>query len=143
MCFNIKSLAKKEQLKKGVFKKGMVLVDKDANPDSVWEFDAEAVILHHATTIKPNYQAVVHCGVIRQAAKVVAMDKDLLRTGDKGLIHFRFMYKPEFVEEGQLIMFRDGKTKGRGVITAIRATKKDKDKEREEHKEKLKEEKKK
>ena len=40
-------------------------------------------------------------------------------------------------------MFRDGKTKGRGVITAIRATKKDKDKEREEHKEKLKEEKKK
>ena len=29
------------------------------------DFEAEVVILHHATTIKPNYQAVVHCGVIR------------------------------------------------------------------------------
>jgi GTPase len=43
----------------------MILVDKSSNPQSTYDFDAEVIILHHATTIKANYQAVIHCGVIR------------------------------------------------------------------------------
>ena len=77
------------------------------------------VILHHATTIKPNYQAVIHCGVIRQAAKVVEMNKDLLRTGDKGHIKFRFMYRPEYLKIGTTILFREGRTKGLGVVSSV------------------------
>lgn len=86
---------------------------------TAWEFDAEVVILHHATTIRPNYQPVIHCGVVRQAAKVVSMTKELLRTGDKGLIHFRFMFNPELIHPKMTILFREGRTKGLGVISQV------------------------
>ncbi len=65
VCFSISSKDKKNPLKRTDFRKGMILVDKDATPQPIFDFEAEVVILHHATTIKPNYQAVIHCGVIR------------------------------------------------------------------------------
>jgi GTPase len=65
VCFSIKAVDKKLILKRTAFRKGMILVDKNSNPQSVYDFEAEVIILHHATTIKPNYQAVIHCGVIR------------------------------------------------------------------------------
>ena len=77
------------------------------------------MILHHATTIKENYQAVIHCGVIRQAAKVQEMNKEILRTGDKGHIRFKFMYRPEYLKIGTTILFREGKTKGLGIVSSI------------------------
>ena len=55
VCFSIKSLIKKEQLKRNNFRKGMILIDKDSQPQPIFDFEAEVVILHHATTIKPNY----------------------------------------------------------------------------------------
>lgn len=97
----------------------MILLDKNVTPLSIYDFEAEVVILHHATTIKPNYQAVIHCGVIRQAAKVVDMNKDLLRTGDKGHIKFKFMYRPEYLKQGTTILFREGRTKGLGVVSSV------------------------
>ena len=51
----------------------MVLVDEKAHPKASWEFDADIAILTHSTTIQPRYQAVIHCEIIRQAARVVAM----------------------------------------------------------------------
>ena len=65
VCFAIKSMVKKETLKRTGFRKGMIMLDKSMTPKSIHDFEAEVVILHHATTIKPNYQAVIHCGVIR------------------------------------------------------------------------------
>lgn len=118
-CFNIKPVAKKEQIKRSIFRKGMILVGKDAEPESVWEFVAELTILHNPTTIKDNYQAVIHCGVIRQAAKIVSMSKPHLMMGDKEFVHFRFMYRPEFLKEGAVLMMREGKTKGLGTICSI------------------------
>jgi GTPase len=112
-------MQKKDQLKKNQFRKGMVLLDKALNPQSIWEFEAEVVILHHATTIQQHYQAVMHCGVIRQAAQVLEMNRDLLRTGDKGHIKFKFMYRPEYLKPGTTILFREGRTKGLGVVSGI------------------------
>jgi GTPase len=65
VCFAIKTLVKKETLKRNNFRKGMILIDKEAEPQPIYDFEAEVVILHHATSIRPNYQAVIHCGVIR------------------------------------------------------------------------------
>ena len=59
VCFAIKSLVKNEKLKRNDFRKGMILVDKESKPQPIFDFEAEVVILHHATTIKPNYQAVM------------------------------------------------------------------------------------
>lgn len=119
VSINIKCVAKKEVLKKNSYKKGMVLVDKNLCPETVWEFEAEVVILHHATTIRPNYQPIIHCGVVRQAANVVNMSNELLRSGDKGVIRFRFAYRPEIMHTGMHILFREGRTKGLGEVTAI------------------------
>jgi len=47
------------------------------------------------------------------------MNKDLLRTGDKGHIKFRFMYRPEYLKVGTTILFREGRTKGLGVVSSI------------------------
>jgi GTPase len=59
----------------------MVLVDERLKPRASWEFDADIAILTHSTTIQPRYQAVIHCEIIRQAARVVAMDRERLRWG--------------------------------------------------------------
>ena len=47
------------------------------------------------------------------------MDKEYMRLQDRGLIRFRFMYRPEFLKEGTTILFREGRTKGLGVITRV------------------------
>ena len=119
VSLNIKSINKKEVLKKNSYKKGMVLIDKDLCPETVREFEAEVVILHHATTIRPNYQPIIHCGVVRQAASVIEMSNELLRSGDKGLIKFRFAYHPEILHPGMQILFREGRTKGLGEVRKI------------------------
>jgi len=125
-CFNIKPQNKKEQITRSIFRKGMMLIGKDAEPESIWEFDAEVVILHNPTTIKPKYQAVIHSGVIRQAAKIVSINKDHLKMGDKGLVHFQFMYRPEYLKEGASLMMREGRTKGLGTVCSVVRTSKTK-----------------
>lgn len=97
----------------------MVLLDKNSVPSAIYEFEANVTIMQHGTTIKPNYEAVVHCGVIRQAAKVVSMEKLVMRLRERGIIKFCFKYRPEFIKEGQYILFREGLTKGFGVITRV------------------------
>jgi GTPase len=111
---------KKDDLKRDMLrKKGLVIVDKDLK-SSYWEFDLDAVILHNATTIQEKYQAIVHVGCVRQAARVVDIQgKECLRTKDKGLIRFRFMYKPEYIIPGSIVLFREGRTRGLGVITHV------------------------
>ena len=92
------------------------------------KFKAEIKILHHSTTIKDNYQPVLHCGLIRQTAKIKIIE-DLtfkntkgknLRTGSKAIVEFTFAYRSEFLEEGVTFFFRDGATKGFGKILEIK-----------------------
>ena len=94
----------------------MVLVHRDVKPAASWEFDAEIAILTHATTIQPRYQAVIHCEIIRQAARVVAMNKERLRSGDRARVRFRFIQHPEYITEGTRFVFREGRTKGIGMV---------------------------
>ncbi len=115
----LKSLEKNFELSTNNFKKGMVLLDPGTKLEPTMEFEVEAVIVHHSSTIKVGYQSVVHCHVIRQTCSIVEMDKEYLRSGDKGIIKFRFMKKPEFMHVGDTILFREGRTRGKGKITKI------------------------
>jgi len=115
-CFAIKLLDKKDSLDFTDIKKGHILT---TSPQSFRKFKAEVQILHHPTTIKVNYQPTIHCGTVRQCAKITDMDKPLIRTGDSALVSFEFMYKPEYIEVGQEIVFREGRTKGIGTIKEI------------------------
>ena len=114
-CFNIKSMSKDTILRNHI-KRGMILVK---NPKCVISFEAEIMILHHPTTIRVNYQPVVHCGTVRQSAKIVKMSKELVRTGDKANVVFEFLYHPEYIEANSRITFREGKTKGIGKIRKV------------------------
>lgn len=118
-CLMVK-VKDKDNLKSSDIRKGMVIVSKDADPKAVREFEAEVLICHHATTIKPKYQAVVHTGVVRQSAQVVSLaNSDLLRSGAKETVRFKFVRSPEYLHEGANIIFREGRTRGFGQITKL------------------------
>lgn len=106
-------------LKKNMIRKGMVLVDPAANPRATRCFAAEVVVLHHPTTIKRGYQPVVHARTVRQAARIEDMNTELLRTGTKARVRFRFMHYPEYLTVGSPIVFREGRTKGMGFIKRV------------------------
>jgi small GTP-binding protein len=118
-CFNIKTNERKFQLKKKVLKRGMIMIDANSDEHTYMEFRAKVKILHHPTTIKQNYETMIHCGTIKQVAKIIFIEKDLLRTGDQSNVIFRFKRKPEFIQKNKQIIFREGKTKGIGVVTEL------------------------
>ena len=98
----------------------MVMVSPLVNPTACWEFEGEILVLHHPTTISTRYQAMVHCGSLRQTAQIISMSQDCLRTGDKAQVHFRFIKHPEFIKPGLRLVFREGRTKAVGnVVRAI------------------------
>lgn len=113
------SFALKKQVKRTAIRKGMVLVSPTATPKACWEFEGELLVLHHPTTISANYQAMLHCGSIRQTASIVTMSVDHLRTGDKANVRFRFLKNPEYLHEGQRLVFREGRTKAIGSVIKL------------------------
>uniref|UniRef100_A0A1A8JA48 GTP-binding protein 1 n=1 Tax=Nothobranchius kuhntae TaxID=321403 RepID=A0A1A8JA48_NOTKU len=108
-----------KKIKRASIRKGMVMISPKLQPQATWEFEAEILVLHHPTTISPRYQAMVHCGSIRQTATILSMNKDCLRTGDKASVHFRFIKTPEYLHCDQKLVFREGRTKAVGTITKL------------------------
>ncbi|KAH9978747.1 P-loop containing nucleoside triphosphate hydrolase protein [Lactifluus volemus] len=103
-------------------RKGMVIVHRsEVPPRAVRRFEGQVLILYHNTTMQPNYQAMLHCGAVRQTVRIVSIDhpQNLLRTGDRATVIFEFIAHPEFVKAGMKLLFREGKTKGLGVITRL------------------------
>lgn len=107
-----------KKIKRSDIRKGMVMLSPVLKPVASWEFEGEILVLHHPTTISPRYQAMVHCGSVRQTASILSMSVDYLRTGDKAKVHFRFMKNPEYIRPGQKMVFREGRTKAIGTVTA-------------------------
>jgi GTPase len=111
-----------KKTKKSLIRRGTVIL---SSPTSVfWEFSADILVLfQHSTTITAKYQAVIHCGVVRQTAFVVHIDGDgVLRTGDRARVRFRFTRYPEYLKTGSRILFREGRTKGVGKIAELHHT---------------------
>ena len=127
--FAIRTVNRKVVLKKSSFRKGMVLVDGLVVPNpkglgelvvppkAVREFEAAVIILHHSTTIGIGYQPVIHCGVLRQSAEIVGIrDHETLRTGERAVVRFRFLYFAEYLLPGSTFIFREGRAKGIGKV---------------------------
>lgn len=81
-----------KNVRRNKIRKGMVLLpyEKDQPPPRVAKrFEAEVLVLYHSTTIKTKYQAMVHCGAVRQTASITSitnMEKTILRTGDRAIV---------------------------------------------------------
>eukprot|EP00727_Mastigamoeba_balamuthi_P014806 m51a1_g9951 putative gtp-binding protein 1 (666) ;mRNA; f:25239-27850 len=113
-----------KKIKRSQIRKGMVLLSPKSGPENTApfacaEFEAEVLVLYHATTIAPNYEAVVHCNTVKQTARIISMDHELLRTGDKARVKFRFLYWPEYLTIGSRLIFREGRAKGIGRVVSV------------------------
>jgi GTPase len=113
--FALKRIRRKE------VRKGMVVLPKlDTGPPKVYrEFVAEVLILSHATTIRPKYQAMLHVGPVSQTCAIIDIDREFIRTGDRATVAFRFVQRPEYLAIGDRILFREGRTKGLGIVKAV------------------------
>jgi GTPase len=125
VCLGIK---KPDSLK---IHRGNVVLSSIDNPVQIREFEADiAVLRSHSTTIKVGYEPVIHCCSVRQTVGIVSItnkqcyrrqtDSDnVLRTGDRAKVKFRFSYRPEFVRNGFRLLLAEGSVKIIGKITAV------------------------
>jgi GTPase len=88
-------------------------------PKAWREFVAEVLILSHATTIRTKYQAMLHVGPVSQTCAIVDIDRSFIRTGDRATVAFRFVQRPEYLAVGDRILFREGRTKGLGIVKQL------------------------
>ena len=58
---------------------------------------------------------MVHVGAVRQTAQITSMSTEALRTGDKAMVHFRFVKNPEWLVPERRFVFREGRTKAVNV----------------------------
>ena len=79
----------------------------------------QVLILSHATTIKTKYQAMLHVGPVSQTCAIIDIDRDYVRTGDRATVAFRFVQRPEYLAVGDRLLFREGRTKGLGIVKAV------------------------
>ena len=62
----------------------------------------------------------MHSGVIRQTVWILNIKKnDVLRTGDRDILQFRFCFHSEFLKEGSMFLLREGRTKILGTVTKV------------------------
>lgn len=128
-----------KKLKRKDVRKGMVVLPKiegQAPPRVHREFIAEGksfewtnkialltkilvLILSHATTIKTKYQAMLHVGPVSQTCAIIDIDRELIRTGDRATVAFRFVQRPEYLAPGDRLLFREGRTKGLGIVKSV------------------------
>ncbi|KAK0703852.1 P-loop containing nucleoside triphosphate hydrolase protein [Lasiosphaeria miniovina] len=103
-------------------RKGMVVLSKSpdgASPKVYRDFVAEVLILSHATTIKTKYQAMLHVGPVSQTCAIIDVDRPFIRTGDRATVAFRFVQRPEYLAPGDRLLFREGRTKGLGIVKSV------------------------
>ena len=122
-CFAVKFVSQKHVLDRRQIKKGMVLIDDMElwKKNIVKKFSARITILQHSTTIKKGYAPVIHCGPIRQSARISYMNNNMqVRSGDTCFVDFEYMYHSEFMEKNMIFFFRDGNTKGVGEVIELK-----------------------
>lgn len=76
--------------------------------------------MFHATAIYVGFQTTVHIGSIRQTAIIRGiMGGEKIGTNDSASVMFQFVGHPEFVRPGMRVLFRDGTSKGIGIVTQV------------------------
>lgn len=118
-CVAFRVLDKKITFGKPEIRKGMVIISENITKNICTQFKCSIKILNHSTTISERYSPVIHCGTVRQAAKIIIEPGQTLKMGDKAEVSFRFLDRPEFMEVGSKFFFREGRTRGIGNVTDI------------------------
>ena len=109
VCFCLK------KVNKSWIKKGMVIVSDKEDKRVIWKFKADINVLQsNHTTIRSGYQPSIHINNIKQACEVINIqkkfkddntDESILRTGDKAIVTFKFLYNPAYIKKNDRILF--------------------------------------
>lgn len=99
--------------------RGMILCDHEIKPKAVKSFEAEILVLNHPTRIASGYEPILHLSTVASTIKLECLDKEYLKAGESGKVRMSFRYSPQFVQEGDKFVFREGNTKGIGTVTKI------------------------
>lgn len=124
VCFALKRITKSS------IRRGNVLISLKSPQIMCKRFVAKVSVMRsHSTTIKEGFEPVVHASVIRQSAKIIEINEKVcyrnpeekindkvLRTGDKAIAIFEFVYYPEFLKPGIRILCAEGPTKLVGEV---------------------------
>lgn len=62
---------------------------------------------------------MLHVGPISQTCAIIDIDRAFIRTGDRATVAFRFVQRPEYLAVGDRILFREGRTKGLGIVKSV------------------------
>lgn len=62
---------------------------------------------------------MLHVGPVQQTCAIIDIDRELIRTGDRATVAFRFVQRPEYLCPGDRLLFREGRTKGLGIVKSI------------------------
>ncbi len=120
-CIAIKSTKKKVKLANLKFKKGVIV----ANYQTTYRtFIAKiAISKNNYTTMKVGYHPVINCKSIVQVAAITEIiessNEDVIRGGEQALVRFSFVFHDEHISVGDRFFFREGQTKGVGIIQEL------------------------
>ena len=114
-CLNIKAVGR-TIIKRNMIRPGMRIL---TDIKSVYQFEAKVKIYNSSSTITKKYQPVMHCGGISQTVEIVNMNKEYLRSYDEAIVTFRFLYRPEYLEVGNIFIMREGSMKALGKVLKI------------------------
>jgi hypothetical protein len=62
---------------------------------------------------------MLHVGPVSQTCAIIDIDRSYIRTGDRALVAFRFVQRPEYLSVGDRLLFREGRTKGLGIVKSV------------------------
>lgn len=103
-----------------MFRKGQILCTDEsfALEYTCYTLYTDIVAFNTGTNIRDGYQCVLHCGTIRHTVQFCGEITDF-RPCTRQTIKMKFQGESEFVIPGTRLMFRDGLTRGFGIITDI------------------------
>ncbi len=62
---------------------------------------------------------MLHVGPVSQTCAIIDVDRPFIRTGDRAMVAFRFIQRPEYLAPGDRLLFREGRTKGLGIVKSV------------------------
>lgn len=62
---------------------------------------------------------MLHVGPVSQTCAIIDVDRPFIRTGDRATVAFRFVQRPEYLVPGDRLLFREGRTKGLGIVKSL------------------------
>jgi GTPase len=105
-----------------VIHRGMVMIAENEPALSCWEFEAKFLLLYHpGSKIEKNFQGTVYIGFICRTATIVHIDSPsgAIKPLTWTTVRFRFYARPEYVQIGASLIFREQKTRGMAEVTKI------------------------